>query len=75
MLGPAKLGHDAPVRTLLPDLTPLRTNPAYRRLWVGFALAGIGSQMATVAMNALLAPVKCKNQLKVPPPQRPSFCY
>ncbi|MGA8047935.1 MAG: MFS transporter [Dermatophilaceae bacterium] len=39
------------MRTLLPDLTPLRTNPAYRRLWVGFALAGIGSQMATVAIG------------------------
>ena len=39
------------VRTLLPDLTPLRTNPAYRRLWVGFTLAGIGSQMATVAIG------------------------
>ena len=39
------------VRTLLPDLTPLRTTPAYRRLWLGFALAGIGSQMATVAIG------------------------
>jgi MFS family permease len=39
------------VRTLLPDLTPLRTNPAYRRLWIGFALAGIGAQMATVAIG------------------------
>lgn len=39
------------VRTLLPDLTPLRTNPAYLRLWTGFALAGIGAQMATVAIG------------------------
>jgi MFS family permease len=39
------------VRTLLPDLTPLRTSPAYRRLWVGFALAGVGAQMATVAIG------------------------
>ena len=39
------------VRTLLPDLTPLRTSPSYRRLWAGFALAGIGSQMATVAIG------------------------
>lgn len=39
------------VRTLLPDLTPLRTNPTYRRLWVGFTLAGVGSQMATVAIG------------------------
>lgn len=39
------------VRTLLPDLTPLRTNPAYRRLWLGFTLAGVGAQMATVAIG------------------------
>lgn len=39
------------MRTLLPDLTPLRTNAAYRRLWVGFALAGIGAQLATVAIG------------------------
>ena len=40
-----------PVRSLLPDLTPLRTSAAYRRLWVGFSLAGIGAQMATVAIG------------------------
>ena len=39
------------VRTLLPDLTPLRTSPAYLRLWSGFTLAGIGAQMATVAIG------------------------
>lgn len=39
------------VRTLLPDLTPLRTNPAFLRLWVGFSLAGIGAQLATVAIG------------------------
>ncbi|NLJ53701.1 MAG: MFS transporter [Intrasporangiaceae bacterium] len=39
------------MRTLLPDLTPLRTNPAYRRLWLGFTLAGVGAQMATVAIG------------------------
>lgn len=39
------------MRSLLPDLTPLRTSPAYLRLWTGFTLAGIGSQMATVAIG------------------------
>ena len=39
------------MRTLLPDLTPLRTNPAFLRLWVGFSLAGIGAQLATVAIG------------------------
>ncbi|MFN2320673.1 MAG: MFS transporter [Dermatophilaceae bacterium] len=39
------------MRTLLPDLTPLRTSPEYRRLWIGFALAGVGAQMATVAIG------------------------
>ncbi len=39
------------VRTLLPDLTPLRTSPAYLRLWTGFTLAGVGAQMATVAIG------------------------
>lgn len=45
------VGDDAAVRSLLPDLTPLRTSPAYRRLWTGFTLAGVGSQMATVAIG------------------------
>ncbi len=36
---------------LLPDLSPLRDNPAYRRLWVGSTCAGIGSQMAVVAIG------------------------
>lgn len=39
------------VRSVLPDLTPLRESPAYRRLWLGFSLAGIGAQMATVAIG------------------------
>ena len=36
---------------LLPDLRPLRDSPAYRRLWVGSTCAGIGSQMAVVAIG------------------------
>ena len=36
---------------LLLDLTPLRVNPAYRRLYTGFTLSNIGSQLATVAIG------------------------
>ncbi len=36
---------------VLPDLTPLRVNPDYRRLYLGFACSGIGSQMANVAIG------------------------
>lgn len=36
---------------LLLDLTPLRAHPAYRRLYAGFTLSNIGSQMAVVAIG------------------------
>ncbi|HEY7718520.1 MAG TPA: MFS transporter [Pedococcus sp.] len=36
---------------LLLDLTPLRANAEYRRLYIGFNLSNIGSQMATVAIG------------------------
>jgi MFS family permease len=36
---------------LLLDLTPLRVNPAYRRLFAGYTLGNVGSQMATVAIG------------------------
>ncbi len=36
---------------LLLDLTPLRANAAYRRLFAGFTLSNIGSQMAVVAIG------------------------
>jgi MFS family permease len=36
---------------LLLDLTPLRVNPAYRRLYAGFTLSNIGSQLAVVAIG------------------------
>ena len=36
---------------LLLDLTPLRVNPAYRRLYAGFTFANVGSQLATVAIG------------------------
>lgn len=42
---------DPSVPALLPDLTPLRENAAYRWLWAGFTLSSIGSQLATVAIG------------------------
>ncbi len=36
---------------LLTDITPLRENPAYRRLWLGRMLSGIGSSMTTFAIT------------------------
>jgi MFS family permease len=35
---------------LLTDLTPLRENPAFRRLWMGSMLSGIGTAMTTYAV-------------------------
>src|SRR5690349_1406805 len=46
------LVHDRRVlRDHLPDLTPLRESPAYRRLYAGFTLSNVGSQMAVVAIG------------------------
>ncbi|MGL4177414.1 MAG: MFS transporter, partial [Dermatophilaceae bacterium] len=39
------------LRSFLPDLTPLRRSAPYRRLYTGFTLSNIGSQMATVAIG------------------------
>ncbi|GAB3442890.1 MFS transporter [Phycicoccus ginsengisoli] len=36
---------------LLLDLTPLRASPAYRRLYTGFTLSNVGSQLAVVAVG------------------------
>jgi MFS family permease len=36
---------------ILLDLTPLRVSPAYRRLFTGFTLAGVGSQLTVVAIG------------------------
>jgi len=36
---------------LLLDLTPLRASPEYRRLYIGFNLSNVGSQMAVVAIG------------------------
>jgi MFS family permease len=38
------------VRHLLVDTGPLRTSPAFRRLWTGRALSGLGGQMTLVAV-------------------------
>jgi MFS family permease len=36
---------------ILLDITPLRVSPAYRRLFAGFTLAGVGSQLTVVAIG------------------------
>ncbi len=38
------------VRRALIDVTPLRLSPAFRRLWLGRSLSGLGSQMTLVAV-------------------------
>ena len=35
---------------LLVDLRPLRTSPAFRRLWIGTMLSGLGSQVSSFAL-------------------------
>lgn len=37
--------------SILPDLTPMRRSADYRRLWTGFTLSNVGSQMAVVAIG------------------------
>ncbi|QKV75881.1 MFS transporter [Amycolatopsis sp. Hca4] len=39
-----------PLTRALVDLTPLRTSPAFRRLWLGRVFSGFGSQMTLVAV-------------------------
>ena len=36
---------------LLTDVTPLRENPAYRRLWLGMMLTRTGGVMTTFAVT------------------------
>ncbi|WP_431925978.1 MFS transporter [Nonomuraea jabiensis] len=38
------------LRSALLDVTPLRSSPPFRRLWIGQALSGFGSQMTIVAV-------------------------
>lgn len=44
-------GHNAPVRGLLVDLTPLRTSRSYRHIWYGGALSGMGNSLSAVAVG------------------------
>jgi MFS family permease len=37
-------------RRLLADLTPLRTSPAFRRLWAGTTLSSVGGAMTAFAV-------------------------
>ncbi|BDZ38587.1 hypothetical protein GCM10025863_12010 [Microbacterium suwonense] len=37
-------------RGLLIDLSPLRTSPAFARMWIGSTLAGIGGQLTIVTV-------------------------
>lgn len=39
------------VRSLLVDLTPLKTSRTYRHLWLGGALSGMGAQLTAVAVG------------------------
>ncbi|MCS5496760.1 MFS transporter [Cnuibacter physcomitrellae] len=48
--GPPTSSEPAARRSHLVDLTPLRSSPAFARLWIGEAVAGIGSQMTVVAV-------------------------
>jgi len=43
-------GTTAVRRRLLADIRPLRESREYRRLWIGSALSGIGSQMTAIAI-------------------------
>ncbi|MDF3301412.1 MFS transporter [Streptomyces tropicalis] len=38
------------LRHTLIDVTPLRSSPAFRRLWIGQSLSGLGSQMTVVTV-------------------------
>lgn len=38
------------IRGLLIDLSPLKTSPAFARMWIGSALAGIGGQLTIVTV-------------------------
>ncbi|GIG41738.1 MFS transporter [Cellulomonas phragmiteti] len=39
------------MRGLLVDLTPVRTSPAFRRLWLGLSVANLGAQLTVVAVG------------------------
>ncbi|WP_378146731.1 MFS transporter [Cnuibacter sp. UC19_7] len=47
---PSTRSAPSPRRSHLVDLAPLRSSPAFARLWIGEAVSGIGSQMTVVAV-------------------------
>ena len=42
--------HHGSVARLLADLTPLRSSPPFRRMWLGTSLSGVGAQLTNVAV-------------------------
>ena len=40
-----------PRKRRLADLTPLRTSPAFARMWIGGTISGVGAQMTIVAVG------------------------
>jgi len=49
--GPGRAGRfGAPAGRLVVDTGPLRTSPAFRRLWTGRLVSGFGTQMTAVAV-------------------------
>ena len=42
--------QNALVRSLLIDLTPIRTSKAYRNLWLGGGLSGIGATLVSIVV-------------------------
>ena len=44
------MGERRGLSTVLTDVRPLRASPAYRRLWIGQSVSGLGTQMAVVAI-------------------------
>ena len=47
------------IRHTLVDVAPLRSSPVFRRLWVGRACSGLGSQMTLVAVMFQLWQMTC----------------
>ena len=48
---PEQPAHIPPRSSRFVDLTPLRESPAFRRLWAGNAISGIGAQLTLVAVG------------------------
>ena len=48
---PTPVPRDAPRRSALVDLTPLRVSRPFAKLWWGMAISGIGSQLTVIAIE------------------------